>query len=53
MLRHLFRPLLSLLVLLIFMGSAGWLYTGHFCKMEEACEEVVSGDCCSDEGRCL
>lgn len=50
MLRHLFRPLLSLLVLLIFMGSAGWLYTGHFCKMEEACEEVVSGDCCSDKG---
>ena len=50
MLRHLFRPLLSLLVLLIFMGSAGWLYTGHFCKMEEACEEVISGDCCSDKG---
>ncbi len=47
MLLKLYKSIVFLLMLLIFMGSAGWLYSAHFCKMQAACEELSSGDCCA------
>lgn len=47
MIHRILRPLVFLLTLLLFMGSAGWMYTGHFCKMEVSCEEINEDDCCN------
>lgn len=51
MLQRLFRPIVFLLMLLIFMGSAGWMYTSHFCKMEKSCVEEKNGACCEENDK--
>ncbi|MBL7923918.1 MAG: hypothetical protein JNL88_06950 [Bacteroidia bacterium] len=42
-----FRPFVWLLMLLVFMGSAGWMYTAHLCRMQDQCETEMEA-CCSD-----
>lgn len=51
MLKSIRQPFLSMLMLLFMLGSAGWMYTVHFCKMKEVCPEV-SGACCNNEISC-
>ncbi len=48
MAKRVLQSFLMLLMLLIFMGSAGWMYTAHFCKMEKSCDAVVDCDCCNE-----
>lgn len=41
-----------LLILFMFqfvLGSTAWMYSSHFCKMEDGCDELTVVSCCADE----
>lgn len=41
-----------LLILFMFqfvLGSTAWLYSSHFCKMEDECDEAKEVSCCAEE----
>ncbi len=41
-----------LLILFMFqfvLGSTAWMYSSHFCKMEDGCDESIDVSCCAQE----
>jgi hypothetical protein len=42
-------------ILILFMfqfvlGSTAWMYSSHFCKMQDGCADSMEASCCIDDG---